>query len=206
MNYYISDLHFFHKNVTDEGRNFDNRPFKTLEEMHEKIKANWNSRVTGADHVYILGDMCWKENENSISLVAQLKGVKSLVLGNHDSIKDQRYRQLFNEIVTYKEINDVVNGVVYRVVMSHFPIAFWNLQHKTTEGGHKRNKWAIHLYGHVHNSREEDIYQEFIGKLNTEYSISCEAYNVGCMMPYMDYMPRNLDEIRRALVNKNEEG
>ena len=35
MNYYISDLHLFHKNVTGEGSNFDNRPFKTLDEMHK---------------------------------------------------------------------------------------------------------------------------------------------------------------------------
>lgn len=27
MNYYISDMHFFHKNVTKEGNNFDKRPF-----------------------------------------------------------------------------------------------------------------------------------------------------------------------------------
>lgn len=43
MNYYISDLHLFHKNVTDEGTNFDNRPFKTMEEMHKTIKENWNN-------------------------------------------------------------------------------------------------------------------------------------------------------------------
>ena len=42
MNYYISDLHLFHKNVTGEGTNFDNRPFATMEEMHETIKTNWN--------------------------------------------------------------------------------------------------------------------------------------------------------------------
>ena len=45
MNYYISDLHFFHKNVTDEGINFDNRPFKTMEEIHETIKENWSLGV-----------------------------------------------------------------------------------------------------------------------------------------------------------------
>ena len=62
MNYYISDLHFFHKNVTNEGSNFDHRPFDTMEEMHQYIKEKWNKKVTGADHVYILGDLCWKEN------------------------------------------------------------------------------------------------------------------------------------------------
>ena len=60
MNYYISDVHLFHKNVTAEGSNFDNRPFKTLEEMHETIKTNWNNIVTNADHVYIIGDLAWK--------------------------------------------------------------------------------------------------------------------------------------------------
>lgn len=38
MNYYISDTHFFHKNVTDEGTSFDNRPSATMEEMHRTIK------------------------------------------------------------------------------------------------------------------------------------------------------------------------
>ncbi len=33
MNYYISDLHLFHRNVTREGKGFDDRPFDDLEEM-----------------------------------------------------------------------------------------------------------------------------------------------------------------------------
>ena len=46
MNYYISDMHFFHKNVTKEGNNFDNRPFNSLAEMHEYMKERWNRKVT----------------------------------------------------------------------------------------------------------------------------------------------------------------
>ena len=98
MNYYISDLHLFHKNVTGEGSNFDNRPFATLEEMHRIIKENWNSTVTNADHVYILGDLAWKENEEAIAYISTLKGNKHLILGNHCKATDQRYRQLFVEI------------------------------------------------------------------------------------------------------------
>ena len=198
MNYYISDLHFFHRNVTGEGTNFDKRPFATMEEMHETIKENWNNRVTGSDHVYILGDMCWRHDESSISLVAQLKGQKSLILGNHDQPKDQRYRQLFNEIVPYKELDDVIDGKKYGVVLSHFPIAFWNHQHKYTRDGNEHKRWAIQLYGHVHNSVEEDIFREFLNGLNIKYGISCEAYNVGCMMDYIGYTPRTLKEIREG--------
>lgn len=195
MNYYISDLHFFHKNVTNEGNNFDHRPFATMEEMHQHIKEKWNKKVTGADHVYILGDLCWKENESAISLVSTLKGQKTLILGNHDSVKDARYKQLFNEIVLYKELTDQIDGKQYHVVLSHFPIAFWNYQHKFTRDGNLRRKYAIQLYGHLHNSIEEEIFQNFIKQLNEKENIICEAYNVGCMLPYMDYEPRTLKEI-----------
>ena len=57
MNYYISDMHFFHKNVTKEGNNFDNRPFNSLAEMHQYMKEKWNSKITNGDAVYILGDL-----------------------------------------------------------------------------------------------------------------------------------------------------
>lgn len=198
MNYYISDLHLFHKNVTDEGSNFDNRPFKTLEEMHSTIKEQWNERITGADHIYILGDLAWKENEETISFVSTLRGNKHLVLGNHDRCKDQRYKQLFVEVVDYKEAKDIVDGKEYYVVMSHFPLAFWNHQHRYRRDGEEHRNWSVHLYGHVHNSVEQKYYQEFIQRLNEECNIKCVAKNVGCMLDYMNYTPKTLKEILKS--------
>lgn len=198
MNYYISDLHFFHKNVTGEGSNFDNRPFTTLEEMHRTIKENWNSTVTNADHIYCIGDLAWKENEEAIAYISTLKGNKHLILGNHCKATDQRYRQLFVEICNYKEIKDRANGKEYHLIMSHYPIAFWNHQHHYRENGEEHNVWAIQLYGHVHNSCEEIIFQDFIKNLNDKYNIKCVAKNVGAMMPYMDYTPRTLEEIIKS--------
>lgn len=193
MNYYISDLHLFHKNVTNEGSNFDNRPFDTLEEMHKVIKENWNSKITNADHVYILGDLAWKENEDAIELVSTLRGNKHLILGNHDKATDQRYKQLFVEIANYKEAKDMIDGKEYHVVMSHFPLAFWNHQHHYRRDGEKHKVWSIHLYGHIHNSVEESCYQEFIKMLNSKYDIKCIAKNVGCML--WNYTPITLKEI-----------
>ena len=107
-NFYTSDLHIFHNNVTKQGTNFDSRNFNNLDEMHEIILNNWNSTVTNGDRVFILGDMCWKHNDESIALVSQLKGIKTLILGNHDNVSDLRYRNLFSEIISYKEIIDNV--------------------------------------------------------------------------------------------------
>lgn len=198
MNYYISDLHLFHKNVTDEGSNFDGRPFKTMDEMHNAIKENWNNTVTNADHVYILGDLSWKENEDVIQFVSTLKGNKHLILGNHDTVKDQRYKQLFVEICDYKEIKDKIDGKEYNIAMSHFPIAFWSHQHKYRRDGSEHKIWGMHLYGHLHNSIEEKYFQDFVTKLNDEYNIKCIAKNVGCMLH--DYTPRTLKEI----IEKNK--
>lgn len=196
-NYYISDLHLNHKNVTAEGKNFDNRPFQTLDEMHEAIKRNWNARVTNSDTVYLLGDSIWNLTDEMIALMAQLKGKKVVIKGNHDKFNDIRYKQLFSEICDYKEVSDNVHGVNHTVVLSHFPILMWNGQHRG---------W-IHLYGHVHNSNDYDFYKDSLKRLNEYYKNRdgemykpFYAYNVGCMLDYMGFVPRTLAEI----VNSNE--
>ena len=195
MNFYISDLHLFHKNVTDEGRNFDNRPFKSLEEMHSVIHSNWNSKVTNGDTVYILGDLSWQETEEAIAYVSTLKGRKVLVKGNHDRLKDIRYATLFEEICDYKMIVDTLErNVNKKVVLSHYPIAFWNFQHGYRSDGSVAKNKAILLYGHVHNTVEEVWFRDFLDKLN-RFGVGCEAYNVGCMMPAIGYTPRTLKEI-----------
>ena len=196
MNYYISDLHFFSKNQTAEGLNFDNRPFKNVDEMHEVILNNWNSRVTNGDTVYILGDISNRgKNEDLIALVARLKGKKVLIVGNHEDIRDYRYKQLFHAIYDYLEITDHVDKQPYKLVLCHYPILMWNGQHNGT----------ILLYGHLHDSIEEAYFKKCLSEMNGgEFAIrrphekEIVAINVGCMMPYMSFTPRTLEEI---LVN-----
>lgn len=193
MNYYISDLHFFCKSQLDNGGvNFDRRSYKTLEEMHDDIKKRWNEKVTNGDRVFILGDISMRGyNDNLVALVAQLKGQKVLVKGNHDDISDARYKQLFREICDYREVSDSFEGKTYKVVLSHYPILMWNGQHKG----------AILLYGHTHNSKEDIFFQKCIDEMNSENGILHEnepeitAINVGCMKEYMDYTPQTLKEL-----------
>lgn len=189
MNYYISDLHFGCQN------RFENR---TLE--HDKlIKENWNRVVCNNDTVYILGDIgregSNKDNEYLCEIISTLKGNKILIQGNHEKLKDNRLRQLFVEVVPYKEITDNFNGLNHNLVLSHYPILFWNGQHKG---------W-IHLYGHVHMSDEWDVYEgalryvnEFFKDRTMKGYTDCPpvvAYNVGAALPYIDWTPRTLKEI-----------
>lgn len=114
--------------------------------MHSYMLRCWNEKINNGDMVYILGDLSLRGcNDSLIALVAQLKGRKVLIKGNHDSVDDIRYRQLFHEVPDYKELTDCVDGQTYNVVLCHYPILMWNRQHKG----------AIHLYGHTHNTAEQ---------------------------------------------------
>jgi len=173
--YYISDLHFGHKNVI----HFDTRPFADIEVMEEVMVRNWNEKVTDEDTVYVLGDAFWKNEENSISIINRLNGHKRLVKGNHDRVRG-KLRACWESIDDYLEIDD--SGRL--VILCHYPIPFYKNQHYG----------AVMLYGHVHNSREWHVMEEWQEKM-WDSEIPSKLINVGCMMPYMDYTPRSLDEL-----------
>lgn len=200
MNFYISDLHLLCKNQTKQGLNHDGRPFETVDEMSQYILQRWNTRVTNADRVYILGDIALRGRSNAlIALVAQLKGRKVLVSGNHDDTSDYRYQQLFEQILPYAEVEDAFGGKNYKLILQHYPILMWKNQHRGT----------MHLYGHVHNSIEEDFYQRCLAEMNQSEELSLRQYggepiraiNVGACMPWINYEPRTLKEILEGSCN-----
>ena len=53
MKYYISDLHLFHENAI----RFDQRPFESVQQMHDTILKSWNDRVMDGADVDILCDV-----------------------------------------------------------------------------------------------------------------------------------------------------
>lgn len=164
-----------------------------LGRMDSFIKEKWNTKITNEDTVYILGDMAMRgTQEDLIAFVLTLKGHKILVKGNHDTIKDLRYKQLYDEICDYKEMRDTFHGDNVKLILCHYPILMWKEQHYG----------AILLYGHVHNSIEESHFQKCLREMNKEDFFGrragdsiLRAYNVGCMMPYMDYEPRTLPRL-----------
>ncbi len=174
---YISDLHIGHSRAIF----YDNRPFKSLDEMRQTIIDNWNSVVSDSDVTYVLGDMFWN-NADIPEVLRQLKGEKHLILGNHD-LPSSEMKKHFASIEAIKEVSD--NG--RHVILCHYPIAHWK----------NADRRSIHLYGHIHKGRDSRPFEEYVS-LMKERGVPYECYNVGCMMPYMNYTPRTLDEIIEA--------
>ena len=168
MIYYISDLHFGHRNVIG----MDGRPFETIEEMDEILIWHWNKRVTDEDDVYIVGDFAYRNGNTASWYLRQLKGRKHLVIGNHDhlTIQDAKAMEYFTSV---EKMDSVIDND-RKVSLCHFPVAEWNGKR---HGGY-------HVHGHLHNRRDEVF--EFMSRYD-------KALNAGCMLN--GYRPVTLDEL-----------
>ena len=179
--FFTSDLHFGHENVIK----FDNRPFKTVEEMDEELIRRWNAKVGKGDLVYVLGDMIWKSrNGDAEQLIKSLNGQIILIKGNHDRfLHNAKAKAALAGVKDYDDICVTLkDGTKKRCILSHYFIPMYN--------GHFYQ--GIHLHGHSHFTDEADFEVDFAAKLNAE-GIRNEIYNVGCM--YWNYEPVTLDEI-----------
>lgn len=78
--FYTADLHFGHANII----RYCDRPYPSVGTMDADLVVRWNSVVSEADRVWVLGDVAMGSIEESLVKVGQLNGHKLLVLGNHD--------------------------------------------------------------------------------------------------------------------------
>ncbi len=137
MIYYTADLHLGHTNVIG----FGNRPFSDVDEMDNALIANWRAVVKPNDDIYVLGDLIFRCKEPEAYL-KRLTGRIHMIRGNHDVfLKNKALERYFVEICDMKTVADEGR----RVFVCHYPLAEWP--------GYYRN--AIHLFGHIHNNRNE---------------------------------------------------
>lgn len=175
--YYISDIHFSHKEIID----FCNRPYENIQDMNEDIIRRWNSVVTPNDVVRIVGDIAMpktKEDiQNVIQLVKRLNGNKTLIIGNHDYklIKNKDFVKLFSSVENYMVTKD--NG--RKVVLFHYPTEEW-------EGFFKG---YIHVHGHLHDKDES------IRVIKNRYNASADI---------LDLTPRTLDELIEINIDRQK--
>ena len=199
MIFFTSDIHFGQQSLLATGK-WKERPFNTLEEMHSEIIKRWNKKVTNGDDVYILGDIGSRGYQNMhVELIAQLKGRKHLIIGNHDDIKDLRVQQQFVEIVQAKSLSVMANKEPYKLLLTHCPYMMWDGQHRG----------VIMLYGHLHNTLDEKLFQQYLAAYNKERPPKaenredpCRAYSV-CQCLW-DYEPVTLEEILEKGDSKKE--
>lgn len=172
--FFISDTHFGHKNILK----YEDRPFKTIEEMDDALITNWNSKVSNTDSIYILGDFSFGDKDYTIKLLNKLNGNKFLIKGNHDHVLKER--DVYNKFAWVKDYYILKHNNL-KLVLFHYPIQVWDCRHHN----------SIHLYGHIHSNK---------GNHSMEYNIS-NSYNVGADVN--NFTPIELNEILIKLRYKN---
>lgn len=143
--FFIADLHFDDKNILE----YENRPFTDVQHMNEQMIANWNAAVSENDEIYVIGDFGGEGREKEI--LAQLKGHKYLIKGNHDVMSNDYYREAGFAEVYNKPI--ILNE-------------FWMLSHEPLYVN--SNMPYANLFGHVHAS---PVYRTFSSH---HYCVSAE--------------------------------
>lgn len=139
--WFTSDLHFWHKNICK----YCDRPYESLEEMHEAIINNWNSVIKDDDDVFLLGDMGFCGYNKLQPLIGQLKGKIHLVQGNHD--EDKVVYKLYDYDNIYS-VCDVIQVTIVgdeecpnqELTLCHYPWTDWPNK--------ERGAWMVH--GHQH--------------------------------------------------------
>jgi calcineurin-like phosphoesterase family protein len=135
--FFISDLHFYHKNIIDTCK----RPFSSVEEMTDKLISNWNEKVPEDGEVFVVGDFCWSGDYNEWKkLLARLNGTKYLVVGNHDCRVDlNKLDENDFKVISFRLEVRVGDN---RFELDHFPKPEWTGSYHGVRS----------LYGHIHNS------------------------------------------------------
>lgn len=150
--FFTSDLHFFHANILK----YTNRPFNTVDEMNEALIANWNSRVSKSDIVWIIGDFAFADEERVVNVITRLNGEKHFVIGNHDKMfKKYDFKQELKKhnFIVHSALEEIyVTDAAHpqgkqHIVLCHFAMRVWNKSH--------RGSW--HLYGHSHGTMPDDL-------------------------------------------------
>lgn len=131
--YYLADTHFGHANII----RYEQRPFHDVGEMDETLVRNWNARVGVGDEIWFLGDFSLAGAERTRELVAQLAGVKYLVVGNHDEGRSLTFWRQAGFAEVYTKTVRLSSGLV----LSH-------------ESELALNADEVNIHGHSHRVRE----------------------------------------------------
>ena len=101
-----SDTHVGHRRLLEIYEPERRKKWSTVEAMNEGIIDNHNKIVGDNDIVWFLGDCAFGKEHDNVALFRRMKGVKHLILGNHDHFKDfGLWRTAFDSIQHYKELS-----------------------------------------------------------------------------------------------------
>lgn len=179
--YFTSDTHFNHTNIIS----YCQRPFKNVDEMNERIIANWNEVVSEDDIIFHLGDFCLGGAAEWTRLLDRLNGKIYLIMGNHDR---KNIRQGFMDRFEHVAMQMHIEVGKQRIYLNHYPFLCF-------EGGYK-DVWQ--LFGHVHTRKSNTGIDA--GRLQYLYPTQ---YDVG--VDNNNFAPVSFEQVKKIIGKQVEQ-
>lgn len=205
MIYFTSDLHFGHRNVM----NYCNRPFSSLEEMHQYIIETWNNTVTSEDTVYMLGDFSLNPKWSD-QIVPLLNGTKILIPGNHDACFPWRegqkhttryYKAGWKEI--HKElIITLSNG--QSVLLSHLPYPTSVVYDDRYMSYRPDDVGLVLVHGHLHGKYIKYKNMIDVGMDAHEMKMVSEDKLIELINDPREFIPSSITEFYKTRVDNRD--
>lgn len=152
--FFTADLHLGHKGIVEfihAPTGEPMRPWDDIDEMNEALIANWNKTVGPKDKVYVLGDVVM--NRRCMPLIGRLQGRKTLVGGNHDTMRAREYAEYF------EEQKGCIDFSKERWVLTHIPVHPCQLE-----------RWKANVHGHMHANKVDDPRYLCVSVEHTNYT------------------------------------
>ena len=151
MVYVTADTHFGHDSIIE----YCNRPFKSANDMDNKLIKSFNMRIAPGDEVFFLGDFTLAHAQHGgyfRSILNRLHGNKHLIMGNHDHCKPAFYNEVGFQSIHYPYFEH--DGVL----MCHDPALSEAAQNRMVFCGHvhtlfmaQRNVLNVGVDQHAYN-------------------------------------------------------
>jgi calcineurin-like phosphoesterase family protein len=185
--WFTADTHFGHANII----RYCDRPFDSVEAMRVELVRRWNAAVAPDDRVLVLGDFALGRIDETLKVLAELNGVKDLVVGNHDRPFDPNPSRRADWTARYLDagFNSVTHGTIeftlagkHRVLLGHFPYA---------GDSHGEDRYA--------DQRPVDTGLPIVhGHVHTSWRLNGRQFNAG--VDVNDYTPISEDDVTAELV------
>jgi len=128
--WFTSDLHFGHNNIGA----FTGRPWRDTRKMDKALIENINSVVEPHDTLYLLGDISFRNANQTHALLDQINGKLILIRGNHDGREVKGWRGWCGQ---HDELEMPLHGYKTKLNLCHYPPL-------------RPMPGRVYLHGHLH--------------------------------------------------------
>ena len=155
--------------------------------MNQAIVDRFNSVIHPEDTLYILGDVMLNDNIKAEQYLAQIKGKKIFIRGNHDTNpRVEIYKKYTNEEIKWADVIKIKKRNIY---LSHYPTY-------TANTDDVPNKILLNFHGHTHQTYNFSTDGSYM------YHVGVDSHD--CYPVLVDDIFEDIKKERESVENENK--